>query len=129
MSFINQSLEKVKGYYFNAKLGKINIISNLAGMFGNDETDNISFISAYDDSVTPEETKAIDKAHGITSFSMDAMKSARIILSDNSDATTVVHEMFHVALKYNQQARSELRKSVRKQIKQRKRRSQRKKRE
>lgn len=94
---------------------EIDLITNLAGMLGNDVTDHMSFISAYDDSLTDAESKAINQARGITSFANDASKSARIILSDNSDVTTVVHEMFHVALKYNQMARNELVKSVRKQ--------------
>lgn len=97
--------------------GEIDAITNLMGMFGNDVTDHISFLSAYDESLTSAETEAIDSARGITSFASDASQSARIILSDSSDATTVVHEMFHVALKYNQNARDELVRSVRKQTK------------
>ncbi len=93
---------------------EIDLITNLAGMLGNDVTDHMSFISAYDDSLTDAESKSINQARGITSFANDASKSARIILSDNSDVTTVVHEMFHVALKYNQMARNELVKSERK---------------
>lgn len=95
---------------------ELELVSNLAGMLGNDVTDRISFVSAYDESLTDAENKALDGARGVTSFD-DALRSAKIILSDQSDTSTVVHEMFHVALKYNDSSRANLVNAVRNQTK------------
>lgn len=102
---------------------EIQAIASLAGMLGNDVTGKITFLSAYDDSITSKEIKQMEGSKGITSFSRDAKKSARIILSENSDATTVAHEMFHVALKYNNNARQKLVSEVMKQVSTKERRS------
>lgn len=96
--------------------GELQVIANLAGMFGNDVTGKIDFLSEHDQSLTEKETSALKGARGITSFREDLEKSARIILSDTADGTTIVHEMFHVALKYNEEARKKLVKSFKKQL-------------
>ena len=87
---------------------EIALVSSLAGMLGNDVTSKMEFVSAYSDNVSLDEAEAVGGAKGATVFSSDATKSARIILSDNSDASTVAHEMFHVALRYNESARGKL---------------------
>ena len=95
---------------------EIDVVSNLVGMFGNDITERVQFLSAFDEGVSDKEAKSLGDARGITSFRKDAERSARIILNSNADATTVVHEMFHVALKYNQNARNNLVKTINKEL-------------
>ena len=87
---------------------EIALVSSLACMLGNDVTSKMEFVSAYSDNVSLDEAEAVGGAKGATVFSSDATKSARIILSDNSDASTVAHEMFHVAHRYNESARGKL---------------------
>lgn len=95
---------------------ELELVSNLAGMLGNDVTDRMTFISAYEESLTDAENNALNGARGAISFD-DALESARIILSDQSDTSTIIHEMFHVALKYNDSSRTNLVNAVRNQTK------------
>lgn len=95
---------------------EIDVVANLVGLFGNDIAQRVQFLSAFDEGVSEKEAKSLGDARGITSFRKDAERSARIILNSNADATTVVHEMFHVALKYNQNARNNLVNTINKEL-------------
>ena len=85
---------------------EIALASRLAGMLGNSA--KVTVLSENDKSVTEVERRALIGSRGITNFTADTANSIRIILSKNADATTIVHEMFHVALRTNKEARTRL---------------------
>lgn len=83
------------------------LVSKVASSFGN--LGNLTITSENDANLTAEERDELIGSRGIVSFSVSEVgNSAKIILSKDADATTVVHEMFHVALKTNKTARENL---------------------
>lgn len=83
------------------------LVSKVASSFGN--LGNVTITSENDANLTAEERDKLIGSRGIVSFSVSEVgNSAKIILSKDADASTVVHEMFHVALKTNKTARTNL---------------------
>lgn len=83
------------------------LVSKVASSFGN--LGNLTITSENDANLTAEERDQLIGSRGIVSFSVSEVGiSAKIILSKDADASTVVHEMFHVALKTNKTARTDL---------------------
>lgn len=83
------------------------LVSKVASSFGN--LGNLTITSENDANLTAEERDQLIGSRGIVSFSVSEVgNSAKIILSKDADASTVVHEMFHVALKTNKTARTDL---------------------
>ena len=87
------------------------LVSKIATAFGN--LGNLTVTSENDANLTDAERQALANARGITSFSLvdGVVESAKIVFSKDANATTVVHELFHVALKTNKTARQNLVKS------------------
>ena len=87
------------------------LVSKIATAFGN--LGNLTVTSENDANLTEAEREALANARGIVSFNTvdGVVESAKIVFSKNANATTVVHELFHVALKMNKTARQNLVKS------------------